>query len=91
MGYDWDWKNVGTWGATNPDYRIKIKTTKGPELWIDGVLDNVHGAEDAWRNSFTLHYGAQHWNGQDCKPLSKSARQSNGWRNQYDLWCEFDC
>ncbi|KAG9577817.1 hypothetical protein KCU77_g15409, partial [Aureobasidium melanogenum] len=37
-GKDWYWVNVGTWSATNSDCQIKIGTTKGPELWIDGSI-----------------------------------------------------
>ena len=91
MGYDWYWKNLGTWYATNPNYRIKIKTTKGPELWIDGYIPGGW-VTDNWRRSFTLHYGSQHWNSHECENWKhKSPRISNGHRHEFDLWCEFDC
>jgi hypothetical protein len=91
MGYDWNWQNVGTWGATNPNYQIKIGTTKGPELWIDGSLP-AGFVTDKWRSSFTLNYADQHWNSHECENwIYKSPRVSNGFRHEYDLWCEFDC
>ncbi|KAI5236760.1 hypothetical protein E4T43_08416 [Aureobasidium subglaciale] len=91
FGKTFDWSTVGTWSATNPNYQIKIGTTRGPELWIDGSIPNglVH---DSWRNSFTLNYGDQHWNSHECENWKyKSARASNGFRHEFDLWCEFDC
>src|SRR5690606_11828806 len=91
MGYDWHWQKLGTWSATNPNYRIKIKTTKGLELWIDGAIPGGF-VKDSWRNSFTLHYGSQHWNSHECENYKyKSPRISNGHRHEWDLWCEFDC
>jgi hypothetical protein len=91
MGYDFNWKNVGTWSATNPNYKIKIKTTKGPELWIDGSIPSGF-VNDGWRKSFTLNYGSQHWNSHECENYKyKSPRSSNGFRHEFDLWCEFDC
>ncbi|THX00013.1 hypothetical protein D6D13_09768 [Aureobasidium pullulans] len=56
FGKTFDWSRVGTWSATNPNYQIKIGTTRGLELWIDGRIPSglVH---DSWRSSFTLHYG----------------------------------
>ncbi|KAI4788237.1 hypothetical protein E4T44_13506 [Aureobasidium sp. EXF-8845] len=91
FGKTWDWSQVGTWSATNPNYQIKIGTTRGLELWIDGSIPSgtIH---DTWRNSFTLHYGSQHWNSHECENYNwKSARASNGFRHEFDLWCEFDC
>ncbi|TIA40517.1 hypothetical protein D6C78_02479 [Aureobasidium pullulans] len=91
FGKDWTWTNVGTWAATNPNYQIKIGTTRGPELWIDGDLPGwIVG--DGWRNSFTLAYGAQRWNSHECEnSVHKGPRPSNGERHEFDLWCEFDC
>ncbi|THW10046.1 hypothetical protein D6D24_08276 [Aureobasidium pullulans] len=57
FGKTWDWSSVGTWSATNPDYQIKIGTTRGPELWIDGRIPSGF-ITDSWRSSFTLHYGS---------------------------------
>lgn len=92
MGYDFNWQKVGTWSTTNPNYRIKIKTTKGLELWIDGKILPGGIYTDDWRRTFTLHYGSQHWNSHECENwLYKSARASNGYRHEFDLWCEFDC
>ncbi|RPA82148.1 hypothetical protein BJ508DRAFT_325683 [Ascobolus immersus RN42] len=93
MGYDFTWAYVGTWKDTNPKYdRIKIKTTKGLELWIDGKIIGGSGISSNWKSTFTLHYGSQHWNSAQCvKHTDKSARISNGQRDEYDLWCEFDC
>jgi hypothetical protein len=91
MGKDWYWANVGTWAATNPDYEIKIGTTKGLELWIDGSLPTGL-ITDSWRRSFTLNYGSQHWNSHECENYKyKGPRESNGYRHEFDLWCEFDC
>ncbi|THW14122.1 hypothetical protein D6D25_07268 [Aureobasidium pullulans] len=91
FGKTWDWSSVGTWSATNPDYQIKIGTTRGPELWIDGRIPSGF-ITDSWRSSFTLHYGDQHWNSHECENWAyKSARASNGYRHEFDLWCEFDC
>ncbi|THY02943.1 hypothetical protein D6C89_08061 [Aureobasidium pullulans] len=91
FGKDWTWTNVGTWAATNPNYEIKIGTTRGPELWIDGDLPGwIVGV--GWRNSFTLAYGAQRWNSHECENfVHKGPRPSNGERHEFDLWCEFDC
>ncbi|RPA83536.1 hypothetical protein BJ508DRAFT_324563 [Ascobolus immersus RN42] len=94
MGKTFDWSKVGTWSATNPnDNRIVIPTTLGPQLWIDGYIPRgIYIRNDKWRNSFTLHYGAQHWNSRDCpNHRYKSPRISNGHRHEFDLWCEFDC
>lgn len=52
MGYDWNWKNLGSWKATNPNYQIKIKTTKGPELWIDGSIPSGWIKEEKWRRRY---------------------------------------
>ncbi|KAI4851875.1 hypothetical protein E4T44_01857 [Aureobasidium sp. EXF-8845] len=91
IGKDWYWANVGTWAATNPDYQIKIGTTRGLELWIDGRTPSGF-IKDDWRNSFTLHYGSQHWNGHECENWKyKGPRESNGYRHEFDMWCEFDC
>src|SRR5690606_20813916 len=91
MGYDFNWQNKGSWYATNPNYQIKIKTTKGLELWIDGKIEGG-AVPDNWRSYLTLHYGSQHWNSMQCPTWKmKKATNSNGYRNQYDLWCEFDC
>ncbi|RPA82580.1 hypothetical protein BJ508DRAFT_325322 [Ascobolus immersus RN42] len=92
MGYNFQWSAPGVWYDTNPNYpRIKIKTTKGLELWIDGKMPpGTIPAE--WRRIFTLHYGSQHWNSMQCPTWKeKRATGSNGYRNEYDLWCEFDC
>ncbi|KFY97164.1 hypothetical protein V500_02195 [Pseudogymnoascus sp. VKM F-4518 (FW-2643)] len=96
MGYDFNWEKVGTWGATNPDYQIKIKTTKGLELWIDGKLPRTGAHYELsygnWRKYLTLNYGSQHWNSISCENYAlKEPGQSNGWRLELDLWCEFDC
>ncbi|KAI4732546.1 hypothetical protein E4T50_16884 [Aureobasidium sp. EXF-12298] len=91
MGKDWNWANVGTWAAANPNYQIKTGTTRGLELWIDGSLPGGF-ITDSWRNSFTLNYGSQHWNSHECENwVHKGPRESNGCRHEYDLWCEFDC
>ncbi|THW13006.1 hypothetical protein D6D23_09937 [Aureobasidium pullulans] len=91
FGKTWDWSSVGTWSATNPDYQIKIGTTRGPELWIDGRIPSGF-ITDSWRSSFTLHYGDQHWNSHECENWAyKSPKISNGQRHEFDLWCEFDC
>jgi hypothetical protein len=91
FGKTWDWSSVGTWSATNPDYQIKIGTTRGPELWIDGRIPSGF-ITDSWRSSFTLHYGDQHWNSHECENWAyKGPKISNGQRHEFDLWCEFDC
>ncbi|THV65425.1 hypothetical protein D6D19_09737 [Aureobasidium pullulans] len=91
FGKTFDWSRVGTWSATNPNYQIKIATNRGAELWIDGRIPNGF-VNDSWRSSFTLHYGNQHWNSHECGNWAyKSARASNGYRHEFDLWCEFDC
>jgi hypothetical protein len=38
------------------------------------------------------NYGSQHWNSHECENwVHKGPRESNGYRHEYDLWCEFDC
>lgn len=97
MGYDFNWNNLGDWYATNPNYFIKIKTTHGLELWVEGVhwkmlFNPTYINTDLRYHGMTLHYGAQHFWSRSCENWAyKSARPSNGWRNEYDMWCEFDC
>jgi hypothetical protein len=84
---------MGHWDGTNPDH-IQITTTKDEKWFV------IQGGPDAalnWgqvdmQNTITLSYDEQRWNGMDCyKFIQKSARPSNGWRHQYDWWCQFDC
>lgn len=91
IGKTFDWSQVGTWAATNPNYDINIPTTKGPQFWIRGRLPSGI-IKDNWRASLTLHYDSQHWNGMQCENSKyKSPRASNGFRHEFDAWCEFDC
>ncbi|CAD0105896.1 unnamed protein product [Aureobasidium uvarum] len=93
MGKDWNWANVGTWSAIDPNYQIKIGTTKGPELWIDGKIPSgAGGLNNLWRGTFTLHYGSQQWNSYKCENWKYTGPGlSSDWRDEFDLWCEFDC
>jgi len=53
------------------------------------------GKDWYWANVGTwsaTNYGSQHWNSHECENWNyKSPRQSNGFRHEFDLWCEFDC
>ncbi|KAK8092561.1 hypothetical protein PG999_014760 [Apiospora kogelbergensis] len=87
----WGGHETGTWYATNPGNKLELPTTKGKTFWVDGRIPGgtIH---DSWRNSFTLSYDTQKWNSGSCANYKfKSARASNGFRHEFDLWCEFDC
>ncbi|RPA82579.1 hypothetical protein BJ508DRAFT_325321 [Ascobolus immersus RN42] len=92
IGKTYDWSRVGTWAATNPNYRIVIPTTTGLQFWIDGAKGAGANYGDNWRSMFTLHYGSQHWNSMQCPTWKYTgASENTGLRVIYDLWCEFDC
>ncbi|KAK8093993.1 hypothetical protein PG997_000678 [Apiospora hydei] len=93
IGKTYDWSQVGQWGATNPPRKVEIPTTKDKSFWLDGTLPSGFQSNDGpWRSSFTLTYDTQVWNSHECPNYKyKAPATSNGYRHQFDLWCEFDC
>ncbi|KAM0714264.1 hypothetical protein Q7P37_010051 [Cladosporium fusiforme] len=80
---------VAQWGGTNPA-DINIATTKGFNFVIEGQPEGSFPSSA--QDSLTLSYDTQKWNGNDCyRYIQKVAQPSNGWRHQYDWWCQFDC
>ena len=82
---------IGNWGGTNPA-DIQISTSKGHNFVIEGHPTGNFLDGQSSQNALTLSYDTQKWNGLDCyRYVDKSARPSNGWRHQFDWWCQFDC
>jgi hypothetical protein len=82
MGYDFNWANKGGWGVTNPDYFIKIKTTLGPEFWVEGVKSKMlfNGVSGALpEQPLLIHNASQHFWVKSCENLLyKEPAPSNG-------------
>ncbi|KAK3389940.1 hypothetical protein B0H63DRAFT_538070, partial [Podospora didyma] len=83
INYNWYGNTIAEWTAGDPSYQIKVKTTYGLELWLNGTPSNSAG-----KNALTIRYGSQNFNSVSCYGYW-AAGNSDG--TAFDWRCKYDC
>ncbi|OAL05121.1 hypothetical protein IQ06DRAFT_344479 [Phaeosphaeriaceae sp. SRC1lsM3a] len=82
---------LGHWDGTNPaNTFVTVPSSGGMDLWIKGYPSR-DSSSATQKKALTLEYNSKKWNSDKCDYLRKDPGPSNGWRFQFDWWCQYDC